>query len=33
MQANIKLSVINEDPKKPDDLGSETFPFILLYNA
>jgi hypothetical protein len=33
MLAHIKLSVINEDLKKPEDLGSETFPFLLLYNA
>ena len=31
-QAQIKLSVINEDPKKPEDLGTESFPFLLLYN-
>ena len=33
MLANIKISVINEDLKKPEDLGSDTFPFLLLYNA
>ena len=32
-EGTFKISVIQDDVKKPEELGSDTFPYLLFFNA